>query len=314
MIGRAAVTGATGFIGWHVCEHLRAAGWDVTAIVRPGSTKPCPAGTERVEASLDPASLRGACRQAAVIVHAAGVVRAPSAAAYRVVNVDGTAAVADAARSLGSRLVHVSSLTAVGPAPAYRPCNEDDRPRPITAYGASKLAAETAVRDAIGLRWTIVRPAAVYGPRDRQFLPLFQTARRGIFLRLPNAGTFVLTLAHVVDVARAIELVCRSSGAVDGDTLFIGYPSPASMDDVFRALASTCGRAYRPLPVPFTLARVGAWLGVGGLNAERIREARAVGFVCNVERVAQRLGFRAAIDLDQGFRSTAQWYRENGWL
>jgi nucleoside-diphosphate-sugar epimerase len=313
MSDRVAVTGATGFIGWHVCERLRDAGWTVVAIVRPDSPKPLPDGVERVEAHLDRAAPARGFQRVDTIVHAAGIVRARSVAEYAAVNVDGTRAVVEAARALDARVVHVSSLTAVGPAPAERPHGEADAPAPITDYGASKLAAETVLRGRAGLRWTIVRPAAVYGPRDRQFLPLFQAARRGIFLRLPNADVFSLTLVHVGDVARAIEMVCGST-TVDGETLFIGHPTPASLDDLLRTLALTFHRPCRPLPVPFALVRLGAWLGVGGLTAERLRELMSPGFVCSVERAERCLGFRAAIALTEGLRSTAAWYRANRWL
>jgi nucleoside-diphosphate-sugar epimerase len=309
MRGRVAVTGATGFIGWHVCERLRDAGWPVIATVRPGSRKAVPQGVERVEAGLDAKALGSRWLRAELIVHAAGIVPAE----YGAVNVEGTRAVVEAALALGARVVHVSSLTAAGPAPAEHPRVEADVSHPITDYGASKLAAEQVLQRAAGLRWTIVRPAAVYGPRDRQFLPLFRAARRGLFLRLPNAATFALTLVHVADVARAIETVCDSQRA-DGDTLFVGHPAPASMDDILRTLASTFGRAYRPRPVPFVLARIGAWVGAGGLSAERLREVQSPGFVCDVAHAAQRLGFRAEIDAAVGFESTAEWYKANGWL
>ena len=313
MSGRVAVTGATGFIGWHVCERLRDAGWSVAAIVRPESRKPLPNGVERISADLDSSALRLACRHAGTIVHVAGITRARSDGEYHRVNVEGTRAVAEAARALNARMVHISSLTAAGPAAAGLPRTEGDASTPITGYGASKLEAEAVLRGLSGLRWTMVRPAAVYGPRDRQFLPLFQAARRGLFLRLPNAAAFSLTLVHVDDVSRAIERVCGSAD-VDGETLFVGHPAPASIDDLLRTLALTFNRTYRPLPVPFALLRVGAWFRVGGLSVERLRELMSAGFVCSVARAERCLGFRAAIDLAEGCRSTAAWYRANRWL
>jgi nucleoside-diphosphate-sugar epimerase len=313
MRGRVAVTGATGFIGWHVCERLRDDGWTVLAIVRPASARPLPAGIERVSADLDTSTIVSGCGHVDVVVHAAGIVRARSAADYRAVNVDGTRAIVAAARALDARLVHVSSQTAAGPAPALRPSREDDPPAPITAYGQSKLDGESVVRNTAAVPWTILRPGAVYGPRDRQFLPLFQTAQRGIFPRIPNAATFSLTLVHVEDVARGVAAVCATEGR-DGELLFIGHPRSPSIDDMLNALARTFNRPYRPIPVPLAVVRLGAWLGVGGLNAERLAEITSAGFVCSVERAERRLGFRAAVDMDDGFRSTAAWYRANGWL
>src|SRR4029453_9712877 len=94
----------------------------------------------------------------------------------------------------GARLVHVSSLAAAGPAPASGPRAELDPPRPITAYGRSKLEGEHAVAGVAGLRWTILRPGVVYGPGDRAMRPLFRYAERGVLPLVGNdraAYTFV---------------------------------------------------------------------------------------------------------------------------
>lgn len=313
MSGRVAVTGATGFIGWHVCERLRDEGWTVTAVVRPEGHKALPDGIARLPAALEPGALRRAFSGADAVVHAAGITRARSTAEYRRVNVETTRAVADAARLCDAHLVHVSSLTAAGPASPEHPRTEADPSGPITPYGTSKLEAETVIRGADGLRWTMVRPAAVYGPRDRQFLPLFRAGRRGVFLRPPNAGAFFLTLAYVDDVARAIAMVCGNS-AVHGETLFLGDDAPVSIDDLLRTVAATFNRRFRPLTVPFAAVRLGASLGAGGLSGERLRELRSDGFVCSVARAAQLIHFRTAVDLMTGFGRTAAWYAENGWL
>src|SRR2546426_12235180 len=121
MTSRVAVTGATGFIGWHVCERLRDAGWSVVGVVRADSRRALPIGVERAPSDLHVAGLARACAGTSAIVHAAGITSARTFADYRRVNVEGTRAVAEAARALGAKLVHISSLTAGGPAPASRP-------------------------------------------------------------------------------------------------------------------------------------------------------------------------------------------------
>src|SRR5262245_51113929 len=164
MPDRVAVIGATGFIGWHVCERLRDTGWHVVAVVRPESQeKALPAQVERACAVLETGALARACANVSVIVHAAGVTRARSTSDYQRVNVEGTREVAQAARALNARLVHISSLTAAGPAPADRPRSEQDLSAPITDYGRSKLASERLISALSGLRWTVARPAAIYG-------------------------------------------------------------------------------------------------------------------------------------------------------
>jgi nucleoside-diphosphate-sugar epimerase len=314
MTARAAVTGATGFIGWHVCERLRDAGWHVAAVVRPESTKKSvPAKVERLCAPLETDALARACSDVSVIIHAAGITRAQSSEEYHRVNVAGTRAVALAAHTLKARLVHISSLTAAGPAPVDRPRTEEDASAPITAYGRSKRDSEQVIAGVSGLRWTVIRPAAVYGPRDRQFLPLFQAARRGLLPRPSNADAFSMTFAHVDDVARAIATACNCED-VDRETLFIGHPEPASLDALLSMIAQAVQRSYRPVPVPWWLVRLGASIGVGGLSGERLREMTSPGFVCRVERAERRLGFRAAVGLAEGLESTADWYLANHWL
>jgi len=310
---RVAVTGAAGFIGWHACERLRDAGWTVVGVTRPNRDRAVPPGVERAASELDAGGLTRACAGVSAIVHVAGITFSSSPEEYGRVNVDGAREVAEAAQALGARLVHIGSLAGAGPASADDPRTEDTPPSPLTAYARSKIESEAVVARVPGLRWTILRPAAVYGPRDRQLLPLFKAARRGLTPRPPNAATYSLTFAYVDDVARAIELACASD-TLDGETLFIGHPDAVSIDLLITTLARTLNRPRRVLRVPWAAIRAAAQLGIGGLNSERLLEMRSAGYVCNVERAERRLGFRAAFDLVKGLQATAAWYIANGWI
>src|SRR5438876_1157249 len=132
------VTVATGFTGRHLRSGLAAARHKMFTIVRAASTRPPPAETHVIRAELDAAALRVALAGIDAIVHLAGVVSATRDSDYVTANVEGAREVARAARDLGARLVHVSSLAAAGPAPASSPRSEDDPPAPINAYGRSK--------------------------------------------------------------------------------------------------------------------------------------------------------------------------------
>src|SRR5262245_35529044 len=174
-----AITGATGFVGWHVVEAL---GGQVRAIVRPGNRKPLPHGVESVEASLlDTSALARALDGCEAVVHAAGVIRARTQADFDAVNVGATRTVVAAANAAGARVILISSEAAIGAGTRERPSREDDSPKPLTPYGRSKLGGEEVVRRDARVPWTIIRPSAVYGPRDRGFLPLFALAARGLF-------------------------------------------------------------------------------------------------------------------------------------
>jgi len=316
------VTGATGFIGWHLCDAFRHAGWHVRAIVRPGNQKPLPPGVDP-----RPAALTGATRRLAdalagsdVVVHAAGIVRARREADFNEVNVGGTRAVVDAANTAGARVVLISSQAAIGTGTTARPSQEEDPPHPLTAYGRSKLAAEDAVRQGARHSWTIIRPPAVYGPRDVAFLPVFRMAARGIFLHVTDRE-YSFTLVHAHDLARAVVIVA-SHAASAVETFFVGHPDPVTADALLRRLADVFGRSYRPwrVPVPLVhaIASAGqmAWtLGVTPpVDRSRFIELNAEGFVCSVERARRMVGFSAEIPLEVGLAETARWYQAKGWV
>jgi nucleoside-diphosphate-sugar epimerase len=314
------ITGATGFLGWHLAHAFRDSGWNVRSIVRPGTPKPQPPGTERVEAALEADGLTRAIDGTDLLIHNAAVIRARRASTFETVNVEGTAAAIAAANAAGARLIFISSQAAAGPGTPARPTSERDSPKPVGAYGLSKLAAEKLIRSTAIVPWTIVRPCAVYGPRDRGFLPLFQYASRGVFL-LVTKPTAAFTLVHVDDLTRAIVLAATSQRAA-GETFFIGHPSPHTMPDAFQSLAEIFGRPYVPRRVPPMVLRALGWAGELAwmfkieppVDRLRVEQFGAEGFVCSVDRAREVLGFTAALDWPEGAARTAQWYRDQGWV
>lgn len=314
------VTGATGFLGWHIATAFQRAGWRVRGIVRPGSRKPLPEQVERRESRLERSALEGVFAGSDVVVHAAAVTRSVSEEALREINVGGTEAVVEALNAVGSRLVLISSQAAIGSGTSSCPSREDDEPRPLTAYGRTKLAAEASVRTGATVPWTILRPSAAYGPRDRQFLSLYRLARRGYFL-LAAAPETMFTLIEAGDAARAVVLAAECDRAV-GREFFVGHPDPQSAETVLRELARVVGRTEQPRRVPAAILRAVAFggevawrLGVEPpLDAARLRELRAEGFVCAVDRARDELGFTAVTPLSDGLARTFRWYREQGWI
>jgi nucleoside-diphosphate-sugar epimerase len=319
-VDRAVVTGATGFIGWHLCERLRDAGWSVRAVVRPGTAKPVPPGVERHESALVASQLGSAFDSTAVVVHVAGTIWAPNEATFFRVNAGATREVAQAASQAGARLVYVSSQAAAGPSGPDTLRRETDVPQPCSAYGRSKLAGELAIRQVHDLRWTILRPVAVYGPMDRNFLAVFRLARAGIF-PVPSSLATPYMLIHVSDLVAAIECAIGSAAAVH-ETMFIGHPSVHSTESFLEAVAAAVGRPCRPFVMPRLLLRALAAAGTVAmhlgrppvLDHSRLRELTAGRFICDVGRARAVLGFEAAIDLPEGFARTAAWYREQGLL
>ena len=254
------------------------------------------------------------------VVHLAGVVSALQPSVYSTVNVEGTRAVARAAHAAGARLVHVSSLAAAGPAPAASPRREDDPPSPQTPYGRSKLDGEQVVMDTPGLRWMILRPGVVYGPGDRALLPLFKLAQLGL-LPLVGRPDAAYTFVHVHDVVRTIAAAIEAAAV--GEVLFVGHPQPVSGREILDAIRLVVGRPAMVIPVPQAITRLAA-VGcdlvarvVGRplpLTRWRYVELSAPGFVCDVDRLRDRLGIVAEFDLRAGLADTAAWYRRAGWI
>jgi len=315
-----ALTGATGFIGRNVAAHLAARGDAVRAVVRPDSPRTPPAGVEVVRAPLTPDALRAAFQGADAIVHLAGLVSAVRDEALTRVNVDGTRAVAVAARACRVPVVHISSLAAAGPAPASAPRSEDDPAAPMNAYGRSKLEGEAALRSVEGLRWTILRPGVVYGPGDRAVLPLFRCAALGIVPVLGRADA-AYSFVYVDDLARAIAAAVDSGET--GRTCFVAHAAPVRVRALLDAIRRAVGRRALLLPVPaaivYPLAAGADVLGraIGRtlpINRRRYAEMYSEGFVCRTDRLRDQLGIEATVDLQEGIARTAAWYRDHGWL
>jgi nucleoside-diphosphate-sugar epimerase len=320
MNGRSvSVTGVSGFVGWNLAAALRDAGWLVRGIVRPGRALVLPEGVDRYEAGLDRDEMAAACAGSDVVVHAAGLTRSAEPSAFTRVNVAGTRAVVDAANTVGARMIYISSQAALGASAPGVETGEDDTPRPLNAYGRSKLDAEQAVRAESHGPWTILRPSSVYGPRDRQFLPIFREASRGRFWVV--GGGMSLTLVHVRDLAAAVVLSAESDSS-DGRTFMIGHPQPATPAAVLQAIADAVGRPYRPIAVPWVLVTAGALAGELAwrfgftplVDRARLAELSAGNFLCSVARARAELGFSAATNLREGMAETWRWYRAAGWV
>ena len=310
---RAAVTGSTGFIGRHLCAHLSRSGWRVRAILRPTSSTPAPERTEQVVSCLESAALAEHFADCDVVFHLAGLTRAQTFKGFEVANIVAPREVARATKNAGARLVHVSSLAAGGTGTRSRPRTESDLAAPISAYGRSKLEGERAVRSIDHLDWTVVRPPAVYGPGDRDFLTLVQMARRGLFPQIgrPDAA---FSFIYVDDLVRALGVVARSAKSID-EIYYVDDEKPRSSSEILNLLAEIFDRAYRPIRVPNSLLWLFMALGMPAalfganplLSPSRYLEITSKGFVCSSTKLRDTTGFKAQIGLEEGLRRTCDW-------
>jgi 2-alkyl-3-oxoalkanoate reductase len=323
------VTGATGFLGGHVAERLAARGDTVRALVRKTSnTKHLLSlrGVELFEGSVEQTGrVRDAVDGVDAVVHCAGIVKARSSDEFFTVNVGGTSNLADAARKLGKRIkrfVHVSSLEAVGPSDDGKPVPADQE-NPVTAYGRSKLAAEKVVlaaKDDIGV--TLLRPGAIYGPRDGEILEMFKSIQRGL-LPLVGDGSAKGVWIYATDCAEAC-LRAIDTDVASGRTYFVddgcgALTLRAMLADAERALGKKAlVRASLPVPVLMTVARgVEAFGRLRGKAVMLTREKANMllqDWICSSEATRQDLGWKPEVPWSEGVVKAVAWYRDNGWL
>jgi nucleoside-diphosphate-sugar epimerase len=321
-----AVTGGTGFVGSHLVETLAAAGVRPRVLVR-NAGNPRWIGdvdVERIAGSLaEEASLRRLVDGAATVFHLAGVVRAGRREVFEEANVGGTARLVQAVLDTGAecRIVHVSSLAAAGPSPSIEGVGPEDPPRPVSVYGRSKLGGEQKLRELAGNRpWVILRPPAIYGPRDVDILDFFKLASRGL-VPIPS-GERWLTLSYVGDVVRAI-LAAGADAVPAGGVFHLGEPQPYRMAAVVHLLAEAGGVSARVLPVPGGVVRT---LGAGGsllqrigfsgvaMTADKARELLARHWTSRTADSLEGLGITEWVEFFQGARTTWSWYRGMGWV
>jgi nucleoside-diphosphate-sugar epimerase len=322
------VTGASGFLGGHVAEALSARGDKVRAMVRRTSKRDHLeklAGVELFEGSVEQVErVREAVDGVDAIVHCAGIVKARSADEFFAVNVGGTSNLVEAARKNGKglkRFVQVSSLEACGPSADGEPVPLDQE-SPVTAYGRSKLAAEKVVLSARGeMPVVILRPAAIYGPRDVEILDAFKSVKRGLFPVI-NGGKSKTIFVYATDCAeacvRAIDVDVPSGrvyfvddgcGAIDMRQMF---------SDFERALGKKALRAALPMPVLMTVARgVEAFGRITNRPVMLTREKASMlvqDWVCSSEETRKELGWEPKVPWSEGVPRAVEWYRQNGWL
>ena len=300
-----AITGGTGFVGSHLIDHALETGHTVRALARRPQAKRM--GVTWIEGALDrPKSLATLVEGADAVIHVAGVVNAPDRAGFAEGNVAGTEGILQATKLAGiRRFVHVSSLAAREPT--------------LSNYGWSKAEAETRVQIS-ALDWTIVRPPAIFGPRDHDLLDLFKAARSG-YLPMPPAGTRV-SLLYVEDLTALLLTLAESDDALSIMEPDDGVPNGWDNRDFARAIgAAVNGAVGKPVKV-FSTPRPLLKLASAADRLVRRRTAKLtrdrVSYFCHPDWVSHKPPPAAlwtpSVPTPQALAQTAAWYRAAGLL
>lgn len=325
---RALVTGANGFVGSHLVEGLLERGYRVRCLVRKTSNLRWISGleVEYVYGDIaDKDSLKGLFEDVDLVFHAAGLTKAKSREEYFRANAEGTKSLVEACLEENPKLrrfVYISSQAAVGPGDDERPLNENAPCRPVTDYGESKLEGEKIVlRHASQLPIIIIRPPAVYGPRDTDVLGFFKAASKGFRISFGRGESF-LSLVYVRDLVEGTIQAAENPRSV-GQIYFVADDKVYSWKEAFNIMAGVLKKRTIPLKIPrsavFFLAFISEGfsklLGKSAIfNTQKAREITQRYWGLDVSKAKAELGFSPKYDLERGAAETVRWYKEKGWL
>jgi len=323
------LTGASGFLGSHTALELIRRGHQVTALVRKTSNvQPLRSlSLHWVEGSIpDNPPSPDLFQTIDVVVHIAGIVKALSEKDFIRVNAEGTESLVKAifaSPRRPKRFIHISTIAVHDPSRDGNDfCLAPTQCHPLSGYGRSKLAGEKALEGLKGKTQTLIlRPPVLYGPRDREFLPLFRSIRWGIAPLFQSGGN-AFSICYIEDVARAIADLVETS--LSSDEIFcLDDGAIHTWKSVAETVSQAMGKKAVSLSLPKPLFKVGAgfsqlWARLVGkptiFTLDKINEMEQPSWLCGMERLQNKIGWKPKISLTKGMEITYQSYKDSKFL
>lgn len=327
------ITGANGFIGSSLVEEGLKRGYEVYAGLRKTSSRKYLTDerikffeidfTDQKKLELQLTQFSNEQGRFNYIVHNAGITKAKSKQDYFTVNVQNTKNFVEALINTGNTLekfVYMSSLAAIGPGLTSNPIQLTDEARPVTSYGKSKLESEKYLRSLNDFPYIIIRPTAVYGPRDKDIFILLKMLNRNLETYI-GFGKQVLSFIYVKDLARAIFLALESPHkqkeylVSDGSIYDSRTFNSLAKKQLKKKTISITFPSSILKPIAYATETIAALSGsIAIFNRDRLREFEARNWAVDIEALKNETGFNAEYDLEKGLMETIEWYKKNGWL
>ncbi|UCE67437.1 MAG: NAD-dependent epimerase/dehydratase family protein [Candidatus Zixiibacteriota bacterium] len=322
------VTGSNGFVGSHICGTLLESGYQVKALVRHTSNLINLKGLdiELVYGDLnDFDSLLKAVDGVAAVVNNGGLTKTIDPDMFYKVNSNGTDNILRAVLKANpdlEKFVQVSSVAASGPSDSKMPLSEENPPRPITVYGKSKSEGERRVlnyKEKIPI--IILRPSAIYGPRDNEMLSFFKAVKFGIKPTF-GMGECYINFTFVKDFARAIVKSIESN-VQSGEIYFVTEKRIYSYSEAGDIISEVMGKKAIDIHIPASLLRFAGWISekiaenrkkAAIFTREKAMEISQKYWLVASDKIERDMGFVASTSFREGVEKTVRWYKENSWL
>lgn len=323
---KAFVTGGTGFIGSHLVDRL--IGLDdfseIRCLIRNNEKWLKGKPFVRIKGDLDDLSvLKKAVEDVDVVFHLAGRVKAPTYEEFEYANVDATENLLRTAQKEGvPKMVVLSSLAAVGPS-ENGPVDEGVPMNPVSAYGRSKMKMEQMIQKSADDSGsiTILRPPAVYGPREDQIYSFFKMVDKHICPIIGDGEHPKVSMVYVEDVVQGI-LKAAQHNKPGVSTYFITGDEIYSWNQIRGTASKVLGKKTIPIyvkpkyvkKIAGTLEKAGSFFGIYPvLNREKAKEL-ILEWTCTSEKAKRELGYDPVFTLGEGISRTIHWYQRHHWL
>jgi nucleoside-diphosphate-sugar epimerase len=329
------ITGASGFIGSFLVEEGLKRGFTVYAGIRKTSSRQYLKDSRIQFIEIDFSSTAGISgtlgelKKSGIrfdyIIHNAGLVRAKKKDDFFQVNYRNTKNFIEALVQSGmipEKFIFISSLAAYGPGNpvTMKPVMLKDEPKPVDAYGKSKLEAEKYLITENPFPWLIIRPTGVYGPKEKDYLVFYKTINRGMET-YAGSSMQVITFIYVKDLVRLIFDAMLSG--ISRKSYFVSdgkeYNTAEFAAIVKKALNKKTVRLtipkYLVKGIAFALEKSYALVGaIPTLNTDKYKIISSINWRCETDPAASDFNFKPEYDLEKGVEEALNWYKSEGWM
>ncbi len=319
------ITGSNGFIGSFLAKELIQQKYDVTCFVRYGSNiELLPENSKIVYVDYSKEKeIYNLLQNQEIIIHVAALTRAKKWEQFKKINIDLTEKLINLYNTSNflKQFIFISSQAAAGPAINKNPKTESDLCNPISMYGKSKLSAEKIIKEKAEKPWTIIRPVAVFGPGEKDFLQIFKMVKKHISISAGYSKKYI----NLISVNDLTDIIIKTMGnqKAFNQVFFASDGNVYSLDDFISNLEKALNTYSIRFRIPEMLLLPAALFSefcafhrekIPLFNREKVKEMKQQYWLVSNQKVKELLNFNTSTDLYTNLKKTYEWYKEKDWM